>query len=201
MLNRLTNTQKGDTIIEVLFATTIFSVVAIGGLAIMNQGTAMAQRALEIGLVREQIDSQADALRYLNQAYIADFGKNGAATIRWNKTIFDNAVTQATPFDSMIVNNKCTQPSPGEKPFALNIQKLDTDPLLTINSDPATYSQVRYDMPTASAEGIWVQAVRSPVSPGQTGFYDFHIRACWDSPGETVPVTLGTIVRLYEPRA
>ena len=192
--------QRGDTIIEVLFATTIFSIVAIGGLAIMNQGTAIAQRSLEISLVREQIDAQTDALRYLNQAYIADYGRNGAATELWNKTIFDNAVTQATPFTSMVVNNKCTLPTPSERPFALNVQKLDITPLLTVSADTATYAQVRYDTATVAAQGIWIQAVRSPIVAGQTGFYDFHIRACWSSPGEEVPVTLGTIVRLYEPR-
>ena len=30
-------------------------------------------------------------------------------------------------------------------------------------------------------------------------FYDFHIRTCWYGPGETVPTTIGTIIRLYNP--
>jgi type II secretory pathway pseudopilin PulG len=192
--------QRGDTIIEVLFATTIFSMIAVSSLSIMNQGTAMAQRALEIGLVRQQIDAQADALRYLNQAYIADFGRGGPATALWNSVVLANAVTEAVPFDSMVVNNKCVQPISAQKPFALNIKKIDTNPLLVSTATPATYAQVRYDTPIVTAEGIWIQAVRSPVVPGKTGFYDFHIRACWDTPGQPRPVTIGTIVRLYEPR-
>lgn len=192
--------QRGDTIIEVLFATTIFSMIAVGGLSIMNQGTAIAQRALEIGLVRQQIDAQADALRYLNQAYIADFGRGGPASAQWNNIILANAVTEATPFGDIVVNNKCILPISGQRPFALNIKKLDTNPVLVPTDTPSTYSQVRYDTSIVTAEGIWIQAVRSPISSGQTGFYDFHIRACWDSPGQTRPITLGTIVRLYEPR-
>lgn len=192
--------QSGDTIIEVLFATVIFSMIAVGGLSIMNQGTATAQRTLEIGLVREQIDAQADALRYLDQAYIADFGKNGAATQLWNDTVTANAVTQAVAFDQTVVGGKCTLPISAQKPFALNIQKLSSSPLLAPVAEPATYAKVRYDTPTVTAEGIWIQAVRSPVVAGETGFYDFHIRACWDTPGQAVPMTLGTIVRLYEPR-
>ncbi len=198
MLSRVR--QRGDTIIEVLFATTIFSMIAVGGLSIMNQGTAIAQRALEIGLVRQQIDAQADALRYLNQAYIADFGRGGPATAQWNNTILTNAVTEATAFGSIIVNNKCVLPISAQKPFALNIKKLDTNPLLVPTGSPATYAQVRYDTSLVTAEGIWIQAVRSPIIPGKTGFYDFHIRACWSSPGQARPITLGTIVRLYEPR-
>lgn len=200
MLRRINFTQKGDTIIEVLFATTIFSMIAVGGLSIMNQGTAIAQRALEIGLVRQQIDAQADALRYLNQAYIADYGRGGPATQQWNNVILSNAVTEATPFDDIIVNNKCVQPISAQKPFALNIKKLETMPLLIPTDQPATYSQIRYDTSLVTAEGIWIQAVRSSVGSDKTGFYDFHIRACWNSPGQVRPITLGTIVRLYEPR-
>lgn len=193
--------QTGDTIIEVLFATTVFSLVAVSGLSIMNQGTGMAQRALEIGLVRQQIDAQADALRYLNQAYVADYGKRGTASTQWDQIITANAVPRAQNFDSMVVDNKCQMPSPGENPFALNIEKLDTNPKLAPSMDVATYAKVRYDEEPVRAEGIWIQAVRSPgANDSRPGFYDFHIRACWTSPGQSKPVTLGTIVRLYEPR-
>jgi type II secretory pathway pseudopilin PulG len=193
--------QAGDTIIEVLFATTVFSLVAVGGLSIMNQGTAMAQRALEIGLVRQQIDAQADALRFLNQAYVADYGKRGPATVAWNKIILDNAVTRAQDFNSMAADGHCQLPSSSQNPFTLDITKLDTNPLLVPTSDVATYAKVRYDTLPARAEGIWVQAVRSgSTQDGRPGFYDFHIRACWQTPGQSAPVTLGTIVRLYEPR-
>lgn len=193
--------QRGDTIIEVLFATTIFSMIAVGGLSIMNQGTALAQRSLEITLVREQIDAQADALRFLNHAYVADFGKNGAPTERWNSVIAPKAVGQAVPFDSIVAGDQCKLPASDQNPFALNIEKLTTNsPFLKLTDETGTYAKARYDLPIPTAEGVWVQAVRSPVITGQTGYYDFHIRACWQSPGETRPVTLGTIVRLYEPR-
>lgn len=193
--------QRGDTLIEVLFATTVFSLIAVGALSIMNQGTAMAQRALEIGLVRQQIDAQAEALRYLNQAYVNDYGKRGQPTEAWERLIVPNAVTRAQDFRAMVVNDKCQMPSPAEHPFALNIQKLSTNEAeLTPTSETPTYAKVRYEQTPARAEGIWIQAVRSPIQDNRPGFYDFHIRACWQSPGQIIPVTLGTIVRLYEPR-
>lgn len=202
--------QRGDTIIEVLFAFTVFSLIAVGGLSLMNQGTAMAQRALEIGLVRQQMDAQADGLRYLNRAYVADYGKGGEATTRWQQVVLANAVNAAAPFISVVENNRCNIP---DSAFALDLTKIASQPLLLkpnqLNSDPATYAQVRYKQAggtATTAEGIWIQAVRSRVVTGNNdgqerpGFYDFHIRACWETPGQLAPVTLGTIVRLYEPR-
>lgn len=195
--------QRGDTIIEVLIATTVFSMVAIGSLSIMGQGTAMAQRALEIDLVRQQMDAQADALRYMNYAYAADFGKNGEASQRWDAIVEANAVTSATPFSDTVQEGVCALPIPAQRPFAVNVERLtaSTNPVVVLKPDAGTYSQVRYDLPIPASEGLWVQAVRSPEAPGQTGYYDFHIRACWHSPGDVQPVTLGTIVRLYEPRS
>lgn len=201
MLKRLCMREdKGDTIIEVLFAVTIFSLVAIGGLSLMNQGTAMAQRSLEIGLVRQQIDQQADALKFLNQAYVADYGKRGSATTQWKTVIEDNAVDRAQDFNSVVRDGKCTLPSSAGRPFALDINKLLSQPKITPSVDTATYARVRQDNGTAHAEGIWIQAVRSPQQESRPGVYDFHIYACWATPGQEQPMTIGTIVRLYEPR-
>jgi len=186
----------------VLFAITVFALVAVGGLALMNQGTAVAQRSLEIGLVREQIDTQTDALRYMRDAYIADGSGGGKATTLWQKIVGkDHTVSEADDFDSISDGKDCALPSPG-KAFALNVTTLGTDPIIqTPTPDVATYAKVRYDLPTPTAEGIWIQAVPGKPGIGQPGFYDFHVRACWHTPGQSAPITLGTIVRLYDPQA
>ena len=204
---RIINGERGDTIIEVLFAITVFSLIAVGGLSLMNQGTAMAQRALEIGLVRQQMDAQADALRYINKSYIADYGKGGPATILWKQVATNRAVNVAQSFGSVGDSDGCHMPGAGDNPYALDLTKLDSaNPVVIPTVDTATYAKLRYDDTTVRAEGIWVQAVRSRTVIGgsdgkeRPGFYDFHIRACWNSPGQEVPIVLGTIVRLYEPR-
>lgn len=223
----LVSKQRGDTIVEVLFAVTVFSLVAVGGLSLMNQGTAMAQRSLEIGLVRDQMDAQADALRYIHNAYVANFGNDDAQTaLVWHDVAEAHAVTAAQPYDTMTDGQRCQLPgasaagaSDGE-PFALDIKKLDgqdggpvvlysrsgdvTDmPISRAITDDyvPTFAQVRYPPETnaTTAEGIWIQAVRAPGSNGHLGYFDFHIRACWLTPGQLTPVTLGTIVRLYDP--
>lgn len=230
---RVMRFSKGDTVIEVLFAITIFSLIAVGGLSIMNQGLSIAQRSLEIGLVRQQIDAQADALRYLSRAYAIDYGKNGEATQLWN----DIVVAHSTPasigaqaFDTVGINGACHIPSDSAdnssdrytgNAFALDlgnssnldtegniVSSLTTGEVLSPTSNTVTYARINYDAspdlsPPPRAEGIWIQAVESPTIAGESdrpGFYDFHIRACWLSPGQPDPITLGTIVRLYEPR-
>ncbi len=210
--------QRGDTIIEVIFAVTVFSLVAVGGITIMNQGAATAQRSLEIGLAREQIDSQADALRYIHSAYVA----NGVddANSPWKKII---AMTYTTTtgvqsISDIAAGTSCNIGSDNgsSRSFAIDASKLDTsdsNQYLLTGSDngaysgsgsgnrlfgsPATYAKI---VPTASgaySDGIWIQAIKSGTG-STVGYYDFHIFACWSSPGQSVPSTLGTIVRLYD---
>lgn len=191
--------NKGDTLVEVLFAVAVFSLVAVGAMSIMNQGTATAERALEITLVRQQIDAQAETLRYLNASYIAAVSMGGV-TSDW-QSIQSIAKTTASNFNSTNCN------VPLNNVFILNTHAAKFEDPTVLPGKPVsakTYSQVHYSGDNVlSVEGIWIEPVRSDRGPGNqsnSGYIDFHIRACWDGPGQSVPVTLGTIVRLYEPR-
>lgn len=210
---RLKTSERGDTLIEVMFAFAIFALVAVSSLTIMNQGVATAQRSLEITLVRAQIDAQAEAIRYIHQAYVSSYQRNGpaptGAAAEWpkmtSKTI-GKGVDAASPF-GQTNGSLCPDLSQVQSPFIVNAR---TAQLWngTVASAPAVgsslppFSQVIYhdDSSIDQAYGIWVEAVPSPVSSNGTGFVDFHIRACWSGAGSSVPMTLGTIVRLYEPR-
>jgi type II secretory pathway pseudopilin PulG len=204
--------ETGDTIIEVLFAVTVFAMVAVGGLSIMNQGTATAQRSLEITLVREQLSSQAEAIRFIHQAYVSAYQKNGAApsgiAAEWKKMTDKAGGKGANSVSDFGATNGtlCPDTAPGEKPFILNARRAtiaSVEPTMTApeGSSLPPFSQVVYndDSTINSAYGLWVEALPS-VSADGPGFVDFHIRACWSSSGSPAPVTLGTIVRLYEPR-
>ncbi len=204
--------QRGDTIIEVLFAVAVFAMVAVGSLSIMNQGIATAQRALEITLVRQQIDAQAEAIRYIHQAYVAAFQKDGAAptgtAAEWTK-MTDKATgygaNVASTFGA-VTGTACPAAVPGERPFIVNAQAATVSTVLPAMVAPAgaslpPFAQVIYNADTSvkNAYGIWVESIPSAATDGP-GFVDFHIRACWESAGSSTPTTLGTIVRLYEPR-
>lgn len=64
--------KKGDTLIEVALAVGIFSLVAVTVMSVMNGGSSNAQTALEATLAREEIDAQAEAIRFIHSAYVAN---------------------------------------------------------------------------------------------------------------------------------
>jgi type II secretory pathway pseudopilin PulG len=203
--------ERGDTIIEVLFAVAVFAMVAVGSLSIMNQGTATAQRSLEITLVRQQVDAQAEAIRYIHQAYVAAYQKGGVAptgtAAEWTKMTSKTTgkgANGASEFGN--AGDTCPATTPGERPFILNARTATlwgTTPSMSAppGSSLPPFAQVAYnaDSSIQNAFGIWVEAVPS-TNPDGPGFVDFHIRACWQAAGGSAASTIGTIVRLYEPR-
>lgn len=68
--------KKGDTLIEVTLAIGIFSMIAIAIVAVMSGGTVGAQTSLETTLTRQEVDAQAEALRFIHSAYISDKDSN-----------------------------------------------------------------------------------------------------------------------------
>lgn len=63
--------KKGDTLIEVALAIGIFSLVAITVVAVVSASTTGAQSSLELTLTREEMDAQAEALRFIHDSYIS----------------------------------------------------------------------------------------------------------------------------------
>lgn len=206
--------QRGDTLIEVLFAVTIFSLVAVGGLAIMSQGTTTSQRALEITLVRQEIDAQAEALRFMHDSYVAAYQTDTGYAAntpagQWKLMLNSIIATENANASTFGVGDVCPTPPSGS--FIINTRavafvppgdgKLQQSQVFS----KAQYGTVNGQTVLTAAEGLWIEAIRSPenstdLTQSNTGFIDFHIRACWDSLGQSVPMTIGTIVRLYEPR-
>lgn len=211
--------ERGDTLIEVMFAFAIFALVAVGSITVMNQGIAAAQRSLEITLVRAQMDAQAEAIRYIHQAYVSAYQQGSTIPVdttagQWIEMTSKSSgkgVDRAAQF-GQISGAACPDTIPGT-PFILNAKTARVDDSVPLSVAPdgeslPPYSQVVYDVDASgvpvikNAYGIWVEAVPSSSGPSGngTGFVDFHIRSCWSAAGSSAPMTLGTIVRLYEPR-
>lgn len=64
--------KRGDTIIEVMFAFAIFSMIAIISVSMMNIGIAASERSLELVTARNELNAQADALRFVHSSYISE---------------------------------------------------------------------------------------------------------------------------------
>ncbi|MBQ3320832.1 hypothetical protein IJH72_02620 [Candidatus Saccharibacteria bacterium] len=89
--------RKGDTLIEVMLAVGIFSMIAVAIVSVMSEGTSSAQTALETTLTREEIDTQAEALRFIQTSYIAD---RNSASEKYQKiweTITGRAIDLSEP--------------------------------------------------------------------------------------------------------
>ena len=65
-------TRRGDTIIEIMFAIAVFALVAVISVSVMNLGTATAENALELVTARNELNAQAEALRFVHSSYISE---------------------------------------------------------------------------------------------------------------------------------
>ena len=64
--------KHGDTLIEVMFAVGIFGLVAISTISLMNRGLNSVQNSLETTMARQEIDAQAETLRFIQSAYLTE---------------------------------------------------------------------------------------------------------------------------------
>jgi type II secretory pathway pseudopilin PulG len=217
----------GDTIIEVIFAITVFSLVAVVSISLMNQGVATAQASLELSMARNEIDSQAEAIRFIHNSYVSErefaIGSQGYANL-WQALTNESRVLKnveefktggtecSIPNGSFVVNPKSinTYANPND----VIVKKTDIDATNKI-FDATVYPRIIYgandsdtnvidstSMNILRVEGLWMFVVAGGTGEGGVvdDFYDFHIRACWHAPGRRVVSTIGTIIRLYNPR-
>ena len=83
--------KLGDTLIEVTIAIGVFSLVAIVVISVISGSTSGAQANLETTVTREEMDSQAEALRFLQDAYLGE-GTEGTKYANVWKAITANAI-------------------------------------------------------------------------------------------------------------
>ena len=178
-------TRVGDTLIEVTLAIGIFSMVAISIVAVMNSSSSSAQTALESTLAREEIDAQAEALRYIHSAYIDGLNaKNSNVNSTtdneyvelWHD-IVKNAVSQSDADNQPTsCNDIYSNDTLKQKAFVIDTRSLNnpssalifgssnklvattTYPRLLFGSDTLTTDTSSHAL--SSAEGVYVFAVK-----------------------------------------
>ena len=64
--------RKGDTIIEVTFAISVFSLVSVTSMQVMDRNLATIQGTLELEMARNEIDAQAEAIRFIQNSYLSE---------------------------------------------------------------------------------------------------------------------------------
>lgn len=186
--------NRGDTLVEVLLGVTIFSLVAVVALETMNRGMAIAQYSLETTLVRQQVDAQAEMLRYAHDM------KNDT----WKKLVDNNSVSVSAVNDNE--GNLGVEKCPDDfstKEFALAATPSLASKISILNN-PGDYkaaeTYARVDSDTKKTYGVSVRLVKPSTTTGSrdSNKYDAYIKACWMPVGSKMPATIGTIVRLYD---
>ncbi len=179
--------QRGDTLVEVLLAMVVLSIVVVGSSLIINVGLRNAINAVEHTQVRNVIASQGEALRYLRDT--AQATTSGAALETWRKIQSD--YTNTNPPGSV---DSCV-PVAGKRAFYLETTFVTASQPPTIT--PKDYSTSNLPETFATpGRGMWVEAVRSPavINPA---YIDFYLRACWGGLGTSTSQQSNSVVRLY----
>lgn len=188
----LKHRSRGDTIVEVIVAFAVFSLVAVGTVTVMNRGVAAAERSLEVTLVRQQIDAQAELLRYARNIESPAWDSVKANWVANAPAINTTACPASPPNKSFIVSADTLV-----SPATLNYYDMDAAP--TTYKEASVHSQFTLGTSPVVASGFWVNAVRANTgSASATTAYDMYITACWYPPGSDDPEYLRTIVRIYD---
>ena len=128
--------KRGDTLVEVTLAIGIFSMVAVAVVALVNSSTSNAQTALETTLSREEIDVQAEALRFIQNSYVTSLSGSSPDdkyAALWNALV-ENAVDLEDDDYNTLTYNPDTCDSlydkealQGQGAFIINPSKLNSD--------------------------------------------------------------------------
>jgi prepilin-type N-terminal cleavage/methylation domain-containing protein len=187
------DSERGDTLIEVILALAIFAIVTVGAFAIINKGAAQMYDSLERTQVRLLIDRQSESLIYARDQYLrsksitestemATEPESVAAAQVWTSL---STVSQATP-----AADACS----GTTANAFYIIRSGTT--IQLKKFSSTDVAVAAGMP-ALGNGLYIQYANSP-STAPVKYKDFYLRACWQPTSNEVRQTLSTVVRLYE---
>lgn len=223
--------RRGDTLVEVAFAIAIFALVCLISIGLMNSGVDTAQASMEVTMARNEIDAQAEALRFVQNSYLAEKG----FVTQTYKGLWDNIKKLAISPDEIdklsSTPSACSEWYQDNSVFSNNAFVLNTRDLnpASINTTLIKYDTGKFQQTSLYPRIIFQQATNSNNTSEELTeqgyynrvqlvegmgviavkadnstnpeFYDFHIRTCWYAPGRVVPTTINTIIRLYNPEA
>ena len=116
---------KGDTLIEVLFAIAVFSFVSVLTIVVMSDSIKTAQGNLEITMVRAEIDSQSEAIRFIHNSFLSEREYVGSEQIYRNlwKRLTDDSVTGGLSNDASkapaLNYNSCAEAYDNSRPNSI----------------------------------------------------------------------------------
>lgn len=138
-IKRFFHSFRGDTLIEVSAAITVFCLISVLSISLMNRDLSTIQGSLELSTARHEINAQAEALRFIHNSYLADLNLSPNDNLSeygplWHKltSIANNPakISKFTTSDCSNYYNINNKPSEevhnifSDKAFILNTRKL-----------------------------------------------------------------------------
>ncbi len=116
--------KLGDTLVEVTIAIGIFSLVAIAVVSVVSNSTSSAQANLENTVTREEIDAQAEAIRFIHDSYVMDTAETPVY-----KEIWDHIASKAvvTKDEKALAGIENYMPTSCDAPFKFKYDGKDYD--------------------------------------------------------------------------
>lgn len=190
---RVKNSQRGDTIIEVILAGTILALVTVSMFSVMQRGTASSYDALERSQVRLELNRQGEMLNYFRDEYTKASITGATMAADDPGTNWQTIVNTAGPYVASATPTLSTC-APSSQAFFVRFDTATSKYLLYPESSYAAAS----GLPSAG-EGIWVEQVNPSGFAGlNRKFHDFYIMACWQTTTSQTQ-TMSSIVRMYDP--
>jgi hypothetical protein len=169
---------KGDTLVEVAIAIGIFSMVAISVVAVVSASTSSTQSALETTVTREEIDIQAEALRFIQASYIAGGQANQAGQTKYdkiwkaitsraldastNKAVYDAAVTYSpSTCDDLYQSGNNYKNIYDQKAFIINTKNLGVN-FSELDLSGVNYALSQIVVPATTDNDVFKQASTYP---------------------------------------
>lgn len=118
-------TKAGDTLIEVMIAIAIYSVVALFTITTMRLGIQEGETALELAQARTAVNAQANAIRFIHNSFLAEreypVEPEDSYKSLW-QTIIASALDSGTAIDELAADTCPDNPSHG---FIINTRHID----------------------------------------------------------------------------
>lgn len=173
--------QRGDTLVEVLMAIVLISVVIVGAMTMMSRGLSAAQVAMEHSQVRLSVNGQIEMLRFARDSYL--LSPTSASGVQWQ------AIISASNANAITYDATCNVTG-SKQGFYLTKSGSQVNRNTYTPNTPAVVS--------TPGSGLWIESVLSPVGTSPA-YADFVIRACWQGSGGAAQQRTVTAVRLYDP--
>lgn len=178
--------ERGDTLIEVLLATVVLSIVTVSTFTIMNKGIALSQEVLERTEARARLSEQLELATYFRDRYNEQL-LAGQPTTQYPASVWAGLKSRNTGAASGTAPTKCSH----NQGFTFQLNGAGQYEVADYNAASSTAA-----VKPVAGSGLWLEMARSPggIDPP---YVDIFAKSCWNALGGNVG-TVSSAVRLYD---